>query len=493
VYHCNDKLFIKFKINPKRCFELEGQNLLELPDIRHIHFIGIGGISMSGLAEILLSLGYKVSGSDIRESSLTKKLEQLGAVVIPHHSKENIHNADLVVYTAAVKENNPELMEARNLNIPIIDRATLLGLIMKKYPCSIAVSGTHGKTTTTSMISMIMLESGLNPTIHVGGELDSIGGTTRIGNGRYLVAEACEYYESFLKFFPFVAVINNIEYDHADFFSSIEHVKQTFLKFASLVPKNGYVIANVDDLNVSSLLNDIHCNKVTYGLKSKEAMWTVKNIEFDSLGCASFKLMHNGKEIAEITMNVPGVHNVINALAASATCYTLGCSASAIKQGLNSFHGTHRRFELKGTINNVKVIDDYAHHPSEVKATLKAAKNSAHSKIWCVFQPHTYTRTKTLLAEFANAFTDADTVILADIYAAREVDNGEIHSRILADRINANSSSQKAVYINDFKNIVKYLEDNVSPGDLIITMGAGDIYKVGELYLNNGNSVMAVS
>jgi len=448
---------------------------------------------MSGLAEILLSFGYEVSGSDIRESNLTRKLEQLGAVVYPHHSKENVHHADLIVYTAAVKENNPELAEARNLNIPIIDRATLLGLIMKKYPYSIAVSGTHGKTTTTSMISVILLKSGLNPTIHVGGELDSIGGTTRIGNGRYLVAEACEYYESFLKFYPFMAIINNIEYDHADYFTSIEHVKQTFLKFASLVPEDGYVIANVDDLNVSSLLDNIHCNKITYGLKSRDAMWTARNIVFDSLGCASFKLTYKGDEITEIKLNVPGVHNIINALAASAACYTLGCTAESIRLGFEDFFGTHRRFELKGIVNNIKVIDDYAHHPSEIKATLKAARNSAYSKIWCVFQPHTYTRTKTLLSEFSSAFTDADAVIVADIYAAREVDNGEIHSRILVDKINANSSSQKAIYINGFKNIVKYLEDNVSPGDLIITMGAGDIYKVGELYLNNGNSVMAVS
>lgn len=470
---------------------MEELNLLELNSIKHIHFIGIGGISMSGLAEILLSLGYKVSGSDIKESGLTNKLTHLGIDVFIGHSSENIQNPDLVVYTAAVKENNPELIKARSLNIPVIDRATLLGQIMKKYPFSIAVSGTHGKTTTTSMMSVIMIESGLNPTIHIGGELDSIGGTTKVGNGRYLVAEACEYYESFLKFFPFMAVINNIEYDHADFFSSIEHVKETFLKFASLVPENGYVVANADDQNVSSLLNKINCNKITYGLKSKNAMWTVKNMTFDTLGHASFTLVHDGLEIAEIKLNVPGVHNVINALASAAACYTLGCSAEAIKTGLANFHGTHRRFELKGILNNIKVIDDYAHHPSEIKATLKAAKNSEHRRIWCVFQPHTFTRTRILLSDFAEAFTDADRVIIADIYAAREADNGDIHSSILVDRIN--DYGQKALYLNSFDNIVKYLEDNASPGDLIITMGAGDIYKVADLYLHNGSNVMAVS
>lgn len=470
---------------------MEVYNLLELANIKSIHFIGIGGISMSGLAEILLSLGYIVSGSDIKESNLTNKLKQLGAKIFTEHNEINIQKPDLVVYTAAVKKDNPELVRARSLGIPIIDRATLLGQIMKKYPYSIAVSGTHGKTTTTSMISLIMLEAGLNPTIHIGGELDSIGGTTKIGNGKYLVAEACEYFESFLKFFPFMVVINNIEYDHADFFSNIDHVKQTFMKFALLVPEDGYIIANLDDSNVASLLDNIHCNKVTYGLKAKDVMWTAKNISYDSNGRASFTLVKDGNEIIRINLNIPGAHNVMNALASAVSCYTLGCSAESIKTGLENFSGTHRRFELKGILNNVKVIDDYAHHPSEVKATLKAARSSEHSKIWCVFQPHTYTRTRTLLSDFASAFTDADKVIVADIYAAREIDSGDINSSMLADKINA--SGKEALYLNSFDSIVKYLVDNVSQGDIIITMGAGDIYKVADMYLNSNQNVMAVS
>lgn len=465
-------------------------NLLESSNIKNIHFIGIGGISMSGLAEILLSRGYKVTGSDMRSSGITHKLEKLGIDVIIGHSAENVIGADLVVYTAAVKENNPELIHTRQLGIPAIDRATLLGQIMKVYPYSLAVSGTHGKTTTTSMISMIMLESDLNPTIHVGGELDAIGGTTRIGSNTYFVAEACEYFESFLKFYPYLAVILNIEFDHADFFKDINHVCETFLKFARLVPEDGYVVACADDLNILPILDKISCNVVTFGLNPNNAIWSARNIIFDDFGCAAYTLLMRNEEIASIKLKVPGIHNVSNSLAAIAACIIMGCNMSSIKQALKKFSGTHRRFELKGIVENIKIIDDYAHHPSEVSATLKAARNCGHSRIWCVFQPHTYTRTKFLMDEFAVAFTDADMVIIADIYAAREVDNGEVNSEMLVQKINLHDT--KAIYIKDFNAIVEYLEKNAGPGDMIITMGAGDIYKVGELFLESKNT-LAVS
>lgn len=465
-------------------------NLLESPDIRHIHMIGIDGISMSGLAEILINLGYQVSGSDIKSSHKTKKLESLGAKIYISHSEDNVTNPDLVVYSTAIKENNPEVVKAKKKMIPVIDRATLLGEIMKRYPYSIAVSGTHGKTTTTSMISSIMIESDLNPTVHIGAELESIGGTTRIGGNRYFVAEACEYYGNFLKFHPYLAVILNIEFDHADYFRDIHHVKDTFYKFASLVPKDGYLIACVDDQNVRPLLDRVSCNRITFGINSRGAMWSAGNIEFDDMGCASFTLLLKGEELTGIKLSVPGTHNVNNALAAIATCYTMGCDLANIKSALANFTGAHRRFELKGIVNGVKVIDDYAHHPSEIRATLKAAKNSEHMKIWCVFQPHTYTRTKHLLDEFSLSFNDADMVIVSDIYAAREADDGKIHSRMLVDKINANG--KKAVYIPSFDDIVEYLKERVSPGDMIITMGAGNIDKVGDLYLSN-NNIMAVS
>jgi len=441
---------------------------------------------MSGLAEILISLGYRVSGSDLKQSSITQKLVDLGITVYNGHSPENIKNPDLVVYTAAVKDNNPELLKARSLNIPTLDRATLLGLIMKKYPYSVGVSGTHGKTTTTSMISLIMLESYLDPTIHIGGELDYIGGTTRTGNTGYFVTEACEYCDSFLKFFPYIAVILNIDLDHVDYFKDIEQIKNSFVNFASLVPEKGCVIVCGDDNNVLSILGRITAPTITYGLNNNECMWSAKNINFDILGCASFTLLKDGKEVDTIDLKVPGTHNIYNSLAAIATCYQLGCPMSGIKQGLSKFIGTHRRFEQKGIYNGVKIIDDYAHHPSEIKATLKAAKNGHPVKIWCIFQPHTYTRTKSLLNDFALSFTNADVVIVADIYAAREQDNGEINSQILVEKIN--STGGNAIYMNDFNDIASYLRDNAAPGDIVITMGAGDIYKVGDEMLKGNQA-----
>ncbi len=436
---------------------------------------------MSGLAEIVINLGYKVSGSDIKASDATQRLEKLGARIHIYHSEDNIEDPDLVVYTVAVKENNPELCKARTLGVPVIDRAALLGQLMKKYPFSVSISGTHGKTTTTSMTAMIMLEAALNPTVHIGGELASIGGNTRIGDGKYFLAEACEYYGSFLKLNPFIAVVLNIELDHVDYFRNIEHIRETFLSFASLVPSEGYVIGCADDSNTRWLLDNVNCNKITYGIEDENADWTAKEIIFDQRGCASFIVFKNRERMGTIDLNVPGIHNVSNSLAAICACFTLGCSMEAIREGLFKFTGTHRRFELKGSYNDIRVIDDYAHHPSEVKATLNAARNSGRRKVWCVFQPHTYTRTKFLLDDFAAAFSDADTVIVSDIYAAREADTGEIHASALADRIK--SSGKHALYLDSFDAIAGYLEENASPGDLVITMGAGDIYKAGELFL----------
>lgn len=468
---------------------MEEQNILESSAIKHIHFVGIGGISMSGLAEILLNSGYKISGSDMKTTSITQRLEKLGAVIYSNHSEDNINNPDLVVYTAAVKENNPEIVRSKKLGIPVIERATLLGQIMRKYPFSLAISGTHGKTTTTSMITMIMIESGLDPTVHIGGELDAIGGNTRIGGNRYFITEACEYVESFLKFYPFLAVILNIELDHVDYFKDIEHIKQAFYKFASLVPQNGYVVACIDDPNTSFLLNKLSCNKVTYGLKSESAQWTARDIVYDKLGCASFTVLKDGDRFADITLKIPGLHNVSNSLAAIAATYTMGCDVNHIKSALNKFDGAHKRFELKGIADDIKVIHDYAHHPSEVKATLQAARNCCSTKVWCVFQPHTYTRTKYFMDEFSKSFRNADKIILADIYAAREPDTGEVHSSMLAEKIKENG--QDAVYIAGFQNISQYLEENVSPGDLILTMGAGDVDKVGELFLKDKNIMAA--
>lgn len=468
---------------------MEQLDLLDFTQIKDVHFIGIGGISMSGLAEIMLNLGYNISGSDIKESEIALKLKRKGIKVYIDHSEKNIDSPDLVVYTAAVKENNPELMEARRRGIRTIERATLLGGIMRKYPFSIAISGTHGKTTTTSMISMIMLQAGLDPTIHIGGELDAIGGNTRIGSNKYFITEACEYVESFLKFKPYLAVVLNIEADHLDYFKDINHIKQAFAKFVALVPENGCLVACSDDKNVEEIIETAKCRKITFGIKNKRAMWTADNIVFDYSGFASFDVLNCGKKVSEIKLSVPGIHNVGNSLAAIAACVDLGCDMKDIELGLRRFTGTHRRFEVKGLADGIKVVDDYAHHPSEIIATLKAARNGLYRKVWCVFQPHTYTRTKLLLKEFSEAFSEADKVIVSDIYSAREIDTGEIHSSTLADRIK--EKGKDAVYIPDFGEIVEYLRENAARGDLILTMGAGDVYKVGEMFLEdrraNGN------
>jgi UDP-N-acetylmuramate--alanine ligase len=469
---------------------LQINSILSSKDKKRIHFVGIGGISMSGLAEILASQGYIITGSDMKASSIIQKLEKMGIKITIGHHAENVTGADLIVYTAAVKGSNPELVAAAQAGIPCIDRATLLGEIMKKYPESIAVSGTHGKTTTTSMISMIMLEEGLDPTIHIGGELDAIGGTTRIGGSSYFVAEACEYTGSFLKFYPFLAVILNIEYDHADYFKNFDQVKDTFLRFAKLVPDDGFLLACGDDPSAAAIMEKVSCNKATFGLQNDRCTWSAADITFDNMGCASYTLLYHNEPVIEIKLKVPGIHNVSNSIAAIAACNIMGCSLASAAKALLKFGGTHRRFELKGISEGITVIDDYAHHPSEVAATLKAAQSYAHSRIWCVFQPHTYTRTKFLMEEFSTAFEDADIIIVADIYAAREADTGEVNSGMLADRIS--SKGKQTLYIKGFENIVEYLDKNASSGDLIITMGAGDIYKVGELFLD-GRKALAVS
>jgi len=463
-------------------------DILNNDSINKIFFIGIGGISMSGLAEILIDKGFQVSGSDQKSSDVTNKFEEKGIKVHIGHNEKNVHGADLVVYTAAVKENNPERQEAKRLGITSIERAVLLGEIMRRYPLSIAVSGTHGKTTTTSMVSSIMLEAGKNPTIHVGGVLDAIGGNTYIGSSDYFIAEACEYVESFLHLKPYLALILNIELDHVDYFRDIEHIKSSFEKFINLVDKDGYVVGCIDDPNTRELLSkEIAKNNprkiITYGLNSKDAYYTAKDLAYDDNGFPSFTLVKNNEEIAKIVLCVPGIHNVNNALGAIATCDVFGCSIESIKEGLLNFGGTHKRFELKGVKNGVTIIDDYAHHPSEIKATLKAARNSNNiNRIWSVFQPHTYSRTKAFLEDFSNAFGDADKVIVTDIYAAREPDLGEIHSTALEKRLKENGKD--AIYISSFTEICEYLLKNTKPGDMVITMGAGDICKVGEIFLD---------
>ncbi|MCX7885167.1 MAG: UDP-N-acetylmuramate--L-alanine ligase [Caloramator sp.] len=446
---------------------------------KRVHFIGIGGISMSGLAEILIDYGYNVSGSDRTSSKLTEKLNKLGAKIYIGHDASNVHGADIVVYTAAVKEDNPELVEAKKLNLLVMDRAEFLGQIMKKFKKGIAVSGTHGKTTTTSMISLMLLDANLDPTIMVGGEVDAIGGNVRPGKSPYFVTEACEYKKSFLKFYPYIGIILNIDADHLDCYKDIDEIHETFLNFAKLIPNKGCLIGCSEDKRIMNIMDKVSCNKITYGINSGN--FTASNIVYDEMGYPSFKTFYNGEFFYDFKLSIPGEHNVLNALSAIACCNFLGVDKNTMFQSLLNFKGTHRRFEKKGESNGITVIDDYAHHPTEIKATLKAAKNYPHRKLYCIFQPHTYSRTISLFEEFASAFNDVDKLILTDIYAAREKDTGMVSSKMLCDAIC--KSGVDAEYIKSFDEIVNYIKDNLIEGDLLITMGAGDVYKIGEAFL----------
>ncbi len=453
---------------------------------KHIHFIGIGGISMSGIAEILLENGYIISGSDIRDSKIIERLRKKGANIYIGHNSSNIEGAKLIVYTAAINGNNPELMAAEERSIPVMDRATLLGQLMETYPFAIGVAGTHGKTTTTSMLSVIMEHADLNPTILVGGEVDEIGGNVRTGNSDYFLTEACEYVESFLKFHPYIALILNIDEDHLDYFRDIDHIYQAFLKYARLVPPDGYVIGCIDDPLVEKLLNEARRQYVSFAIE-KEAHLIAHSISYDDRGCPTFIPCYRGQDTEPISLKVPGRHNIYNALAAYATARILGVDGRTIAEGLNTYHGTHRRFEIKGTIDGITVIDDYAHHPNEIKATINALKNFPHKRIWCIFQPHTYTRTKKLFDRFIDAFQGVDKLIISDIYAAREKDPGDIHSNDIVYNIKKNG--QEAMYISAFDEIVAYLSQNVQSGDIVVTMGAGNIYEVGDDFLKTFQKV----
>ena len=451
----------------------------KLPSPCRIHMIGIGGVSMSGLAEILLNQGYTITGSDINSTHLTDTLIQNGISVFLGHNENNVKGADAVVYTAAIKKDNPEYIYAEKNNIPLIERSVLLGEVTKMFENTIAIAGTHGKTTTTSMLAVSFLEANMDPTISVGGELPAINSNYKIGNSPYFITEACEYVESFLTLSPHCAIILNIEEDHLDYYKDINHIKSAFNKFANKIDNTGYLVINNDDKNCRDI--SANTNLVTFGIDT-ESKFTAKNITTTS-EFTSFDFTEDGKTLATIKLKIPGKHNIYNALACLSVCRLYNLDIEKVAYALSKFTGAKRRFEFKGEKNGFLIYDDYAHHPSEIKATLKAAKNKRKHKIWCVFQPHTYTRTKALLNEFAESFYDADNVIITDIYAAREKDNGEISSKDLVERIS--STSNNATYIKDFNDIVSYLKNHLEKDDVIFTIGAGNIFQVGELLLNN--------
>ena len=456
--------------------------MLDSNKYKNIHCIGIGGIGLSAIAEILMSRGYNVSGSDMKESDMTDKLAKQGARIFIGHKAENVENADLLVYSAAVGKDNPELVRARERNIPIMTRARMLGLLMEEYESSIAISGTHGKTTTTSMVSLILDRAKLSPTILVGGNLSEIGGNVKVGKNEYFVTEACEYMDSFLSLKPKMEIILNIDSDHLDYFKDIEHIVSSFDRFAHLVPKDGTIIAYDANPFVNRIIKDMD-NAVTFGL-NENCDYFAKDIRFDGNGMPSFEVWHRGKVLARIQLRIPGEHNILNALAAFACGHTLGVDELTIKETLEAYHGTQRRFDIVGTTpKGVKLVDDYAHHPTEIKATLAASQNVPHNRLWCIFQPHTYTRTMALFDDFAEAFNKADKLILAEIYAAREKNIYKISSEQLAEKIKETHPTKEVLFMKDFEEIAEYVSENAEAGDMVITMGAGDIYKVGDMLL----------
>lgn len=445
----------------------------------HVYFIGIGGVSMSGLASILLNAGFTVSGSDAKASELTKKLEDEGAAVYYGQKESHISdNLDLIVYTAAIRPGNPDYDAMVSSGIPYMSRAEFLGELMKNYGTPVAISGTHGKTTTTTMISEIFLEAGLDPTLSNGGIIKSINSTMRVGSPDYFVFEACEYTNSFLNFFPKVSVILNIEEDHLDFFKDINDIRNSFNRFAKLLPADGLLVINGEIENFKEIASGISCPYVTYGFDSSNDFYAT-DIAFNEEGFGSYTL--NVKKTGEsfpVNLSLPGKHNISNSLAAIAVSYSMKLPNASITAALAKCGGAKRRFEYRGTVNGFTVIDDYAHHPSEIRATLTAALNKPHNKLWVIFQPHTYTRTKAFLNEFAEVLSLADHVILTDVYAAREKDEYGVNSKTLYEKMKSNGTN--VTYISEFSKIEKFVLENCTTNDLLITIGAGDVVNIAD-------------
>lgn len=453
-------------------------------DFKHpvsVYFVGIGGISMSGLAEVLHKAGFIVSGSDWKSSPITQALEKKGIQVFYGEDAAHVpEDIDCAVLTSAVHEDNLEFTAIRQRKIPYLSRAQLLGQIMKNYELPIAVSGTHGKTTTTSMLAEILLKADTDPTLSIGGILKSIGGNIRVGQSGYFLTEACEYTNSFLSFFPKIGLILNVEEDHLDFFKDLADIRHSFRQFAQLLPGDGTLVINGDIDQYQELTQGLSCRVITYG-HDDSCDYYADSITHDSLGNVSF-LLHSPHQTPQpVTLAVPGDHNVCNAMAAIATADLLDISRENTLTALKSFHGTDRRFEYKGSMDGVTIIDDYAHHPTEITATLQAAQNYPHRTLWCVFQPHTYSRTKAFMEQFARALTLADRVVLTDIYAAREKDTLGISSQDLQTAIQA--LGRECDYFSSFEEVENFLRKNCINGDLLITMGAGDVHKIGESLL----------
>ena len=445
-------------------------------DKKKVHLIGIGGISMSGIAEMLLNANYIVSGTDLNETDITEKLKVNGAIIKKGHHPEMIKDADIVVYTAAIKEDDPERLEAQKLNKETYERAEFLGQLSQAYQNCICISGTHGKSTTTGMVSLVFLTANLNPTIQIGANLSQINGNYYIGGKEYLIMEACEYVDSFLHFHPTSEIILNIDDDHLDYFKNIDNIKKSFTKYLNLLPTNGFAVVNADDANVTDIIPQTNTKIITYGLNNK-ALFTAQNITQNDLGFYSFDVYYQEEFFFHLDLTINGKHNIYNALPATSLCHEYHIAKETIKKGLEAYHGVDRRFQYLGEYQGAKIYDDYAHHPTEIASTWEAVKTVKHHESWAVFQSHTYSRTLQHLDEFADILANFDHVIIAKIYPAREINTFGVREDELVAKIKLKNSH--VIYLDDFAKITDYLKENIKPDDLVITIGAGPINTVG--------------
>ncbi|MDI6785542.1 MAG: UDP-N-acetylmuramate--L-alanine ligase [bacterium] len=448
--------------------------------IKNIHLVGIGGAGMSGIAEVLLKLDFKVSGSDKANSEAIERLKLLGGNIYLGHDGSNVKNADVVVTSTAIAHDNIEVVKAKELKIPVIPRAEMLAELMR-LKRGIAVSGSHGKTSTTSIISLILTKAGFDPTIVIGGKFNNIDSNARIGNGDYFVAEADESDGSFLKLLPIYAVVTNIDYEHLDYYQDINHIKSAFISFINKVPFYGCAALCLDDPNIKSIFPKIKRRYITYGL-TNEAEVRAVNITTEGF-CSSFEVLYYGENLGRIQINLPGLHYVNNSLAAIAITMELGVNYEVIREALINYRSVQRRFQIKGEIDNILVMDDYAHHPTEISATLKAMGESLKRRIIVVFQPHRFSRTKFLCKEFGAAFHMADKVIVTDIYAAGEISIEGIDASLIVEEIKKNGHHD-VEYISDFEEILEHLNKTIQPNDLILTLGAGNIYQISDKVVN---------
>ncbi len=445
-----------------------------LEHIKRIHFIGIGGSGMCPLAEIMHSEGFVLSGSDMSESDTLDRIRGYGIKVYMGHRAENIDGAELVVYSAAVKPDNPERVAAAERGIPVIERSVMLGIVTRRYNRSIAVAGTHGKTTTTAMLSQLLIGTGFDPSAIIGGKLPYIGGNSYVGQSDIIVCEACEYVDTFLELTPYISVILNIDADHLDYFKTLDNIIRSFNRFAHLT--TGTLVINGDDENVMEALADVTLPTVSFGFRRTNDYYAA-NLRNAENAYKTFDLMHGDEKLCEISLQVPGRHNIYNALAAAATAHTLGASPDGIAENLGKFTGVHRRFEILGSPRGITVADDFAHHPTELTATLSAAMEMGYNNVWAVFQPHTFSRTALLLDDFARALSIPDHVIISEILPVRETNTYNIFNTDLGAKV------EGSVCIDTFEDITAFIEQHASPGDLVLTLGGGNVYMCANMIL----------